>query len=193
MATSMNQPPTDWVAELSAAIDQRHNDRAAEILQSIARQGEVAGVAAACVDAMTLDDEDVRNWASECLENGVAVTAADLPALIARLSPEGSADSIYWAATLIGRMTGAATPAIGALLQTAEAIVESGDVETRRGHMAAAERCVGAVGLIADSRTDRWMPAHRQVIRGLAECPNASDRLRRLAGELLPPDARTMN
>lgn len=81
-------------------------------LQTIATHEDVSSVAIRCVELTQHDDEEIRNWAAECLSSSVRPGQDEESPLLDSLdthlntkSPSDSAnDELYWLVTLIGRL-----------------------------------------------------------------------------------------
>lgn len=103
------------IAQLVLLLSSPDAGQRARAAEELAQAGPEARAAAlpllkACGD----EDEDVREWAVESLENLGPPQVEDLDELAGRLASP-TADIAYWAATLIGRLGAEAAPAVGAL------------------------------------------------------------------------------
>ena len=79
------------------------SDRIAR-LQALANDPDAAAkLAVELIECVADSDEEVRNWASEALENLEAPLAADAPK-IAKHIANAADDAAYWALKLLGRL-----------------------------------------------------------------------------------------
>ncbi len=87
--------------------------------EGLSRHTEASAAAVSLVRACGDPDEQVRQWATAALEEMGAPSAEDASAL-AELLEESSADTAYWAATLLGRLGEQAAGAVAELARTVE-------------------------------------------------------------------------
>jgi HEAT repeat protein len=156
------------VAQLIADLQSKDATSRAAAAEQLTHLEEGAQPAALQLVLATADaDESVRQWATAALESLGAPAAEDLPEL-AKLLADPRLDVAYWAATLLGRLGPAATPAVTALV----------DSLGTHGEVAVRERCALALGQIG--------PA---AISALAALQNAAadprPRLSRLAKQAI--------
>jgi len=111
----MTPPSSDFIRGIEP--DQDHTS-IVSTLQGIASHESVTGVAVRCLDLLNDGNEDVRNWAAECLSGSVHPIDEEAPAMIEFMEEtikkcQGNEtaevrrrfnDQLYWAATLIGRL-----------------------------------------------------------------------------------------
>lgn len=111
----MPPPSRDFIRGIEPDQD---NTCILSTLQGIASHESVTGVAVRCLDLLNNDNEDVRNWAAECLSGSVRPIDEEAPTVIEFMEEtvkkcHGSEtaevrrrfnDQLYWAATLIGRL-----------------------------------------------------------------------------------------
>jgi HEAT repeat protein len=117
--------------------------------------GESLDVRAAIplLDAVMDQDDQVREWITAALEGMGAPDPCDVEAIAGRLAAQ-SADRSYWAATLLGRLGPAATPAIQEL---ASALNDHPSLATR-------ERTAWALGNIGPAAKSA-LPALRNALQ----------------------------
>ncbi|MBX7166651.1 MAG: hypothetical protein K1X74_09930, partial [Pirellulales bacterium] len=111
----------DPAAQIKPWIDQLRADaesRRTAAIEQLMRSPHLQAAAVALVEASGDASEAVRQLASGVLEDLGPPAAADLAQLTALLS-NGTEDVAYWAATLLGRLGGAAAPAAETLVSAA--------------------------------------------------------------------------
>ena len=146
----------------SEQVDLRR--RAAE---GLSRHSEAQAAAVSLVRACSDPDEQVREWAVAALEELGEPSVGDVSALSGMLK-DPSADSVYWAATLLGRLG----------LQGAAAVPQLTHLLDSQSEVASRQRAAWALGKIG-----RPAATAMDALRRATE--NDNPRLVRLAGQAM--------
>jgi hypothetical protein len=84
-------------------------------LRQISAKEAVSGLTALIVQLAASRDDEIRMWAAEALESAVQPDASEVGSLTTLLEQAEDVETCYWAATMLGRLGGDATPATKAL------------------------------------------------------------------------------
>ncbi|TWU03729.1 hypothetical protein [Neorhodopirellula pilleata] len=112
----MTSPPRDYIHALR---DDQDSTTILSTLQEIASHESVSGVGVRCLELLDDEDEEIRSWSAECLSGSVHPLDQETLGLIefvrrvikrSRTNPSHEihtrlADQLYWAVTLIGRLS----------------------------------------------------------------------------------------
>lgn len=104
--------------QLASVLDSSNAEERTTAAQTLASMGSDASRAATTL-VKYVAEEDVGQWCTAALEECGPPRREDLNGLCSLLDC-GVADSVYWAATLLGRLGSEATDAVGPLTKTAE-------------------------------------------------------------------------
>lgn len=128
---------------------------------------DAAEAAAAMVQAVGSDDDELQSWLTNALESLGPPPVAQIGLLATSLMSD-QADVAYWAATLLGRLESQAAPAVAAL----------GQLLAGNKHLSARQQAARALGAIG--------PAAASAAAALEHAAASDDkRLARLSTEAL--------
>lgn len=155
------QPVERWATALTSG----HREAQVTALRQISSCDVVTQLTVPIVRLAGSDDDEIRMWAAEAMENAVSPTPPEAPELAQLLIDSSDGEICYWAATMLGRLGGHATTAVNAL----EMCLLHGD------YLAARERAVWALSQIGPAATVT-LPSLARISR-----ENHHPRLQRLA------------